>query len=160
MQMQWFRRDAARNAAQKSPSRMFTLGGVALITAILAGITLLIAFPLRRSRERAMTAAAREQLTQILAAVDEYRAQHYRLPDRLDQLETVGYSTPPMIVVCRFRHFPDPRDFDDHLELALHHRASNSAIVGRYPPTRSGAEGEEVGKETACPDASNDEGSQ
>jgi hypothetical protein len=131
--MRWFRRDAARKAGQTTRSRVFSLGGLLVLTALLAGITALIALPLGDAREAQMTSAAREEVGRLSAAVEGYRAVHYRFPDTLDQLSTVGYDPPPSLVVCRFRHVADTRNFDDHVEFTVHHRAGGRALVGRYP---------------------------
>ena len=138
--MQWFRRDAARNAGQKTSSRVFSLGGLVGVTVLLALTTALVALPLKRVRERQMTDAARAELGTLVGAVEQYRAVHYRFPDAVRELETVGYSPGGSIVVCRFRHVPDLRNFDDHLELAVRHRASGTALVTRYPSRGQTAE--------------------
>lgn len=131
--IRWFRRDAARNAGQKSRSPLFTPGGLALLTVLLALATALVALPLRNARERQMMRAARAEFDEITRAVEEYRGLHYRLPGSIDELSTVGYSASASVVVCRYRHVPDARSFDDHLELAIRHRESGTAVVGRYP---------------------------
>ena len=129
----WFRRDDAREAGQSAGSHFPTLGGLVAITALLAVITALAAIPLRRTRERQMVSAAREQVLAINSALEAYRGAHYRFPDRLEELRSVGYSVPPSIVICRFEHIADARRFDDHVEFAAHHRASGRALVARYP---------------------------
>ena len=106
---------------------------IALLTALLAIAAIAIALPLQRSRERRMVDAARAELASVSRAVEEYRAQHYRLPDGLDELEPAGYTVTPAIEVCAFRHVVDPRGFDDHVEITLRHRASGNAIQARYP---------------------------
>ena len=131
--MKWFRRDTARKAGQATPSRAFSLGGIVAITALLALATALVAVPLRRTRERQMIAAAREQAHAIFEALEAYRGANYRFPDAIGELRSVGYSMPPSIVVCRFHHVHDARSFDDHVQLAVHHRASERALTGRYP---------------------------
>ena len=143
----WFRRDDARKAGQTTRSPFFTLGGLVVITALLALITALAAIPLRRTRERQMMDAARAQVLAINAALEAYRGAHYRFPDRLQDLRSVGYSAPPSVVICRFRHVADARRFDDHVEFAAHHRASGRALVARYPTRGAPSERDRA---TAC----------
>ena len=80
-----------------------------------------------------MTAAARAEVGRLSVAVEGYRAAHYRLPDSIDQLATQGYGPPASIVICHFHHEVDARNFDDHVEFALHHRGGDRALVARYP---------------------------
>lgn len=112
---------------------MFTLGGLLLLTAILAGVTALVALPLREARERQLLDETRLQMAALLWAVEEFRAREYRLPDRVEELESVGYSLPAAIDACRFVHRVDVRNFEDHLEIVLKHRSSESALAQRYP---------------------------
>jgi hypothetical protein len=129
----WFRHDASRKAGQTTRSRIFTLGGLVGITALLAVVTALIALPLQRTRERQMLNAARAQVHAINDALEAYRGVFYRFPDRIADLRSVGYSVPPSVVVCHFTHVADARNFDDHVEFVAHHRASDRALVARYP---------------------------
>lgn len=104
-----------------------------LTTALLAVATAFIAVPLKRTRERQMIDAARDELPRLFAALEAYRAVHYRFPDRLGELASAGYAAPHSIVVCRYEHITDVRNFDDHIEVVMHHRASARAIEARYP---------------------------
>ena len=113
--------------------RSSPLGRIAVITAVLAVLTAVIAVPLQRRRQQKMTETARDELTALTAAIEEYRAREYRLPDRLADLELVGYSPPPSITVCAFRHVPDARQFDDHVIIALRHRVYEAAVTTRFP---------------------------
>lgn len=106
---------------------------LAAITLALAVFAVLIALPLHQRRERRMIDTAHRQMHSVFAAVEEFRGHHYRLPDSLDELEASGYSTPASIVICGFRRVPDRRRFDDHIRIALRHRASGTAVVARYP---------------------------
>ena len=129
----WFRRDATWKAGRASGPRAFSLGGLVILTVLLGIVTALVALPFQQTRERQMTSAARDQLPALFAAVEAYRAAHYRFPDTIEELETTGYSPPPSIVVCRFQHVADARNFDDHIEVVVHHRASARATAARYP---------------------------
>lgn len=140
MPMRWFRRDAARKSAQATRSRVFSLGGLVALTALLAVLAALVALPLRNAREAQMTAAAREEVGRLNAALEDYRAVHYRFPDSVDQLGTLGYGTPASLVICRFRHVADVRNFDDHVEFVVHHRGGGHALVARYPTRGAPAE--------------------
>lgn len=106
---------------------------LAAITLALAVLAALIALPLHQRRERRMIETAHGQMRAVIAAVEEFRGHHYRLPDSLDELEASGYSTPAFIVICGFRRVPDRRRFDDHIRIVLRHRASGTAVVTRYP---------------------------
>ena len=114
-------------------SRLASLGGIATITLLLAIAAVLVALPLRDRRERRMNDAARRQLHAVMDAMEEFRGQHYRLPESLQELESFGFAAGPSIEVCAFRRFPDRRRFDDHVRFALRHRASSTALVARYP---------------------------
>jgi len=109
------------------------IGRIAILTASLAVLAAVIALPLQRRRQQEMTEVARAELSVLTNAIEEYRAREYQLPDRLADLELVGYSPPPAIVVCTFRHMPDERNFDDHVVIALRHRAYRAAVTTRFP---------------------------
>lgn len=95
-----------------------------------------------------MTDAAREQLAAALVALEEFRGHHYRLPESLRELEAFGYAPGPAVEICAFRRIPDPRRFDEHVRIALRHRASSTALVARYP--QGGEAIMEVDASTAC----------
>ena len=94
-----------------------------ILTLLLGIVSALVAIPFQQTRERQMASAAREQLPALFEAIEAYRAAYYRFPDTIEQLESAGYSPPPSIVLCRFEHVADVRNFDDHIEVVMHHRA-------------------------------------
>lgn len=143
-----FLRGAAAGARQASAPTGVSLAGLAMITVFIALVGAAIALPYMTTRERGMVGVARAELSSILAAVDEFRALHYRLPDTIEDLAAVGYAAGPSVAVCDFRHVPDQRGFDDHLEIAVHHRASGRALTTRYPP--SDGRFNEMDVELAC----------
>lgn len=149
----WFRRDPARNAGQKTTSRVFTLGGLLTMTVVLAAGTAVVALPLRDAREDHLNGAVRAEVAELTRAIEEYRATTYRFPDHIRDLKAVGYTVPPAIDVCRFRHDADARNFDDHVELALRHRGSETALALRYPSRATAVELQAAEACTGGPDA-------
>jgi UDP-N-acetylmuramoyl-tripeptide--D-alanyl-D-alanine ligase len=65
------------------------------ITILLAVATALVAFPLRRTRERQMTSAAQDELDAMLSAVEAFRAVNYRFPDRVE----IGPDARPVLTL-------------------------------------------------------------
>lgn len=112
---------------------MASLGGIATITLLLAVGTALVALPLRERRERSMMETAAAQLRVLFSAIEEFRGQHYRLPESLEELESVGWTASAAVVICGFRRIHDRRRFEDHIRIVIRHRASRSALLTTYP---------------------------
>lgn len=133
----WFRRDAAQAAGRRETSGGSSLARFAILTVLLALLAVVVALPRHGDRELRMVRAARAELFSLIAAVDQFRALNYRLPDTLEELDAIGYSRSPVVTICTFRHVPDQRHFEDHVEIVLRHRASARALVARYPAADS-----------------------
>lgn len=142
------RRDAAREAGRIRAARGFSLAAVVLITTFLALLTILVALSVRREREQRMVATARTELSSLIRGIESFRATEYRLPDSLEELRAAGWSGSPAVTICAFLRRPDPRQFDDHIVIVLHHRASQRGLAARYPP--AGGEPSEVDATEAC----------
>lgn len=104
-----------------------------MVTVAVAVAAALISIPMRQSRERAMVEAARSEVEALVDATDRFRAEHYRLPGSVADLGRVGYSRSPAIEICRFEYVPDPRRFEEHIAIAVRHRASDRVIRAEHP---------------------------
>lgn len=123
--------------------RGLALPGVLVATVLLSVGALLAARLLRDHREAAMVEAARRDVVRMMSAIDKYQTLYNRLPDRLTELDRVGYHEAGGLIVCRFE--PDSSTID----LAVKHRSARAGVMARYP-----ASDDVVPTHTRLPDCS------
>ena len=105
-----------------------TLLELLIVTAILSILALAAVGPVRRARDRAMTATARAEMTQMLRGAEMYNAIHGRLPASYQALATVDYRMSDDLQVCRFDYAAASGSTPDRLTVELRHRGTSTGV--------------------------------
>lgn len=125
--------DRSRSAHRCNGSRHgFTLIELLIATVILAILAMIVARPLGKARERAMTAAAQMQVRNLVSVIDQYEIVTGRLPRALSELTSSGYEDSGEIEVCWFEYSPGG-EAGPYVLIEARHRRGMSVVQTRHP---------------------------
>ncbi len=122
---------AARRALPCPPG--FTLIELLIVTMIISLLAMLASIPVRRVRERAMVAAARQEVRQALTAVGMYEALNADLPRKIGDLDDIGYHEGGGVVFCTFQFTAGLGRGDEYVTVEAKHIGAEQGITTRYP---------------------------
>lgn len=107
---------------------------VLIVTLVISAIAVLAAIRLRDVRNQRMVAAAEDDISAMMDAVDRYHALYSALPGELADLNKVGYHERGGMIVCTFR-LNNADGVEPYLDLAIRHRAAQIGAWTEYPAT-------------------------
>ncbi|MGQ0815703.1 MAG: hypothetical protein ACT4O1_14805 [Gemmatimonadota bacterium] len=97
------------------------------------------AMRMRQSRERAMVEAARIEIARMMAAIDKHQALYSTLPERLSDLNRVGYREGGGVIICKFEPHSDAGR-TAFIELEAKHRSARTSVGARHPDRGTASE--------------------
>lgn len=112
----------------------FTLMELLVTTVILAILAMIVARPLSRARDNAMTAAAQLHVRNVINYVEQHEAVTGRLPRRLRDLEPYGYAGDTRdVVICWFEYSGGSAATGDYVLIEGRHRRGEHVVQTRHP---------------------------
>ena len=113
----------------------FTLLELMIVTVIIGILTMVAAGPIGRMREKAMVAATRVELRQMMTAIELHEAVTGQLPRKLADLNKVDYVRGKDILICTFTFVAARNRREELVRVVGMHRGSGTRVTTRYPFT-------------------------